>query len=53
MSNESPIIETHIFFSNRKDREIIKNTLERAFDFPVENILVQFEDRPDELYKTW
>ena len=52
MSNESPIIETHIFFSNRKDKDIFKNTLERAFEFPVENISVQFEDRPDEFYKT-
>lgn len=52
MSNESPIIETHIFFSNRKDKDIFKNTLERAFEFPVENISIQFEDRPDELYKT-
>ena len=52
MSNESPIIETHIFFSSRKDKDIFKNTLERAFEFPVENILIQFEDRPDEFFKT-
>lgn len=52
MSNESPIIETHIFFSNRKDKDIFKNTLERAFAFAVENISIQFEDRPDEYYKT-
>ncbi len=52
MSNESPIIETHIFFSSRKDKDIFKNTLERAFEFPVENISIEFEDRPDEFYKT-
>ncbi len=52
MSNDSPIIETHIFFSNRKDKETVKNTLDRAFDFLVENITFQFEDRPDEFYKT-
>mgnify|MGYP003289960106 CR=1 FL=1 len=52
MSAESPILETHMFFSSRKDKDIFKNTLERAFAFPVENIAVEFEDRPDEFYKT-
>lgn len=52
MSNESPILETHVFFSSRKDKDILKNTLEKAFAFPVEDISVEFEDRPDEFYKT-
>lgn len=52
MSNESPILETHMFFSNRKNKDIFKNTLEKVFAFPTENISVEFEDRPDEFYKT-
>lgn len=52
MSNESPILETHIFFSSRKDKDIFKNTLEKVFVFPVEDIGVEFEDRPNEFYKT-
>lgn len=52
MTNESPILETHIFFSNRKDKDIFKNTLERAFNFSIDYISIEFEDRPDEYYRT-
>ncbi len=52
MSIDSPVLETHMFFSSRKDKDIFKNTLERVFVFPVEDISVEFEDRPDEFYKT-
>lgn len=52
MINESPILETHMFFSTRKDREIFKTTLEQAFNFPVENLTIEFEDRPNDFYKT-
>lgn len=52
MKNESEIIESHIFISNRKEREIYLSVFQKIFTFPVADISVSYQDRPDEFYST-
>lgn len=52
MNHESEIIESHIFISSRKEREIYLSVFQKIFTFPVDDILVEYEDRPDEHYST-
>lgn len=48
----SEILEQHVFFGNRKDREIFQTVLEKIFTFIVRDIEVEYLDRPSEIYST-
>ncbi len=52
MSQESQILEQHVFVSDRKDREVYQTVFERIFQFPVSDIGVDYTDQPSESYTT-
>lgn len=52
MSQDSEIIERHIFISERKEREIYLSVFEKIFAFPVNDIVVEYSDRPSESFAT-
>lgn len=52
MSNDSEILEKHVFISKRKEREIYLTVFNKIFTFPIANISIEYEDRPDDYYST-
>jgi hypothetical protein len=52
MSQNSEVIERHVFISNRKEREVYLTVLEKVFSYPLAEIAVSYEDKPDEVYGT-
>ena len=52
MSQESQILEQHLFISDRKDREVFQAVFERIFHFPVSDISLDYVDQPSEVYST-
>ncbi|NCB39159.1 MAG: hypothetical protein EOM80_10340 [Erysipelotrichia bacterium] len=52
MNQPNSILETHLFISDRKDREIYQNVFDRVFMFPVADIEVEYTDQPNASYAT-
>ncbi|OGK08376.1 MAG: hypothetical protein A2W80_11830 [Candidatus Riflebacteria bacterium GWC2_50_8] len=52
MNEADPIIEQHLFMSERKEREVYQSAFEKIFTFPVADIIVEYTDQPDESYST-
>jgi len=52
MNESDPVLEQHIFLSERKDHEIFRAAFDRIFAFPVADIDVEYSDQPNEVYST-
>jgi len=52
MNESDPILEQHIFLSERKDHEVYHSAFEKIFSFPVADISVEYSDQPNEVYST-
>jgi len=52
MSQESQILEQHVFVSDRKDRETVQAVFDKIFQFPVSDIVVDYDDQPSETFST-
>lgn len=52
MNESDPIIEQHIFMSDRKRHEVYHTAFEQIFTFPVADIIVEYSDQPSEVYST-
>ncbi|PKL48485.1 MAG: hypothetical protein CVV42_09360 [Candidatus Riflebacteria bacterium HGW-Riflebacteria-2] len=52
MNESDPILEQHIFLSERKDHEVYHSAFEKIFTFPVADITVEYSDQPNAAYST-
>jgi hypothetical protein len=52
MSHNNEILESHVFVSDRKEKQICLNVFEKVFTYPLEFVLVEHVDQPDEIHKT-
>ena len=50
MNTPREILEQHVFISNRKNKEILRNVFEKIFTYPLAEILIEYTDSPDETY---
>lgn len=53
MNETCDIFEKYVFFSSRKDREILANVLETILAMPLERLTITRSDRPDEEFVTF